>query len=173
MVQSIRFFAENTEPSCIGRKMFKLLYLADVLHTQETGQPITGLEWVSRNSTPLPHRLKHELLEGRGQDLVEAVEITEYAEGGAKRHSFAPSEATTFQSDVFTRRQLRILRELASQFYGEKHEDIPVGAFDRGAWDQTPVNGDIDLLKVLDPAATEFEALNDSALEYREHVLAA
>jgi hypothetical protein len=164
MVGCIRYFAENTG-QCTGRKLFKLLYLADVLHFQQTGQPITGLEYIARRSTPLPHALKYEL-ENPREDLSAAVEISQFREGSADRHLFAPSGAA-FNFGALTRRELEILGFVAAKFALALDDQIDVDAYDHHAWRNTVVGRPIDLLDTLDPADAHYADLIDLARQHR------
>jgi hypothetical protein len=164
-IQAVRLFAERTQ-DCIGRKLFKLLYIADAQHFQQTGQPITGLEFVSRNSMPLPHELKYEL-EAPKEDLLELVEITTFLEDGSQRHRFNKNPQTAFDSGPFTRRQLAILTALADQFAGSDAADIHPEAFDNGAWKNTPLNRLINLVDSVPRDRADYADLMSAAEQYQ------
>ena len=164
LVGAIRYFAEKTS-TCTGRKLFKLLYLADVLHFQQTGQPITGLEYIARRSTPLPYALKYEL-ENPRDDLSKAVRITPFREGSADRHLFAPSDAA-FDFDALTKRELKILGSLVAEFAESVDGQVDIDRYDYRAWRKSKVGREIDLIDTLNPADEHYADLVDLARQHR------
>lgn len=168
-VQAVRHFAEHTT-NCVGKKLFKLLYLADVTHFQITGRDITGLEYIARSSLPLPHELKFEL-EAPKADLLHLVHIDAYKEDDALRHNFQPSN-NPGDITVFTPRQINILISWSVTFKTESHDAIDINCYDNGAWKkalQRRRGSLINMLDALDASSPNYADLVDIATEYREH----
>jgi hypothetical protein len=162
----VQFFAERTA-ECIGRKLFKLLYLTDVLHCQATGVPVTGLEYAARRSTPLPYELKHELEDPRG-DLTARVRIEEFREGTAIRHRFLTLGGQAFDPSAFSPRQVTIINGLAQQFKATLDSDLDGDSIDRGVWRRTALDRPIDLSLAILRSDPHYAALRAFAEEYKE-----
>lgn len=164
-VLSIRYFAEHTS-NCIGRKLFKLLYIVDSLHFQQTGQPITGLEYIARRTVPLPHELKYELEAPKG-DLLELVTIHTFQEDSSPRHLFASNPQSKFDATAFTKRQLQILDNIATQFRDADTQAISPEDFDNGAWRSTAINRLINPLDSIRGDRPDYADLMAAAEHYQ------
>jgi hypothetical protein len=59
LIQAAVYFASRTE-GCGKVKLFKLLYLLDFAHFRETGQSVTGLDYVAWKLGPVPIEMAQE-----------------------------------------------------------------------------------------------------------------
>lgn len=93
LIHAIIYFATHTR--CCGKvKLFKLLYLLDFSHFRETGRSVTGLEYRAWKLGPVP------------ETVIDYV-----------REKVVPK--VEFDEGPFTKRELRLLSELATRFEGE------------------------------------------------------
>jgi len=120
LLNSIIFFEDNVEN--LGKiKLFKLLYFLDFEHFKQTGRSITGLEYYAWPKGPVPNELNDEL-ENPRPDMAEHVSIKKKPINTNWMLSVTPLKE--FDSTHFSRRELRILTELASEFRGTRAEDM-------------------------------------------------
>lgn len=135
LLNAVVFFAENVR-YCGKIKLFKLLYLLDFEHFQQTGKSVTGVEYQAWKFGPVPIELM-EKWESMDEDLsglihIEAEKIVDYT-----RQSVVVNPGIEFQEDDFTPRQLRIMNELVTRFretYSDKMIDVTHAQ--NGAWDK-------------------------------------
>lgn len=133
-VQTIVFFAHNT--NALGKvKLFKLLFLADCEHFKKTGASITSREYQAWQMGPVPVEL-YAQWDSLRAPLSDAVEIV--AEQVYTFTRYCVRAKQEFDATHFTKRELRILRELAEK-YRDKTSDEMVEAThsDGGPWDLT------------------------------------
>lgn len=133
LVNAIVYFAANTE-YCGKVKLFKLLYLLDFAHFRETGRSVTGLEYRAWKLGPVPLDLMQEW-EQLEPDLAEAVAIVPEQVIDYYRERVVPKVA--FDDSSFTRRELRLMAELAARFREEQTRPlINFTHAERGPWDK-------------------------------------
>ncbi|MBE0507712.1 MAG: SocA family protein [Marinospirillum sp.] len=120
MIQAIIFFAKNTR-YCGKVKLFKLLYFLDFEHFKTTGRSVTGLTYSAWPMGPVPVALYGEL-DCPEPDLAEAVKISEIATGRMPMLSFDP--LVDFSADHFTRREMKLMQQLAHEYADCKSEEI-------------------------------------------------
>lgn len=133
LVNAVVFFARNTR-FCGKVKLFKLLYLLDFAHFRETGRSVTGLDYRAWKLGPVPLDLAQEW-DQLEPDMAEAVAIQpERVIDYLRETVVARAE---FDDGAFTRRELRIMEELAARFRDELTR--PLVNFtheERGPWDK-------------------------------------
>lgn len=113
LLNAIIYFISNC--GLVGKtKLFKLLYFLDFEHFKETGRSVTGLEYQAWKMGPVPVALQEEI-EQPEQDLNEKIDI-EILESkkGYTFTNFKPK--TDFDATHFTRRELRLLEDIASRY---------------------------------------------------------
>lgn len=115
LINAAVFFAENTK-YCGKIKLIKLLYLLDFEHFRQTGRNVTGLEYRAWRMGPVPVALYQEW-DAPEPDLSEAIEIVPEKVFDFVREQVVPRRA--FDASHFTRRELRLMSELASKFRDE------------------------------------------------------
>lgn len=112
LINAIIFFAACTR-YCGKIKLIKLLYLLDFAHFKETGHSVTGLDYHAWELGPVPVDVYQEWDTLR-DDLAAAIDIVPERVIDYERETVRPKRA--FDESAFTKRELRILRELAERF---------------------------------------------------------
>ncbi|MBD9356790.1 Panacea domain-containing protein [Methylomonas albis] len=121
LLQTVVYFAQNTK-FCGKVKLFKLLYFLDFEHFKVTGRSVTGLKYSAWKMGPVPTKLFDEI-ESPEPDFAEALEITEIPTyRGNPMLSFTPIHP--FSNEFFTKRELKLLDKLATEYKNTKAEDM-------------------------------------------------
>ena len=126
-------FASNTR-HCGKVKLFKLLYLLDFTHFRETGRSVTGLDYHAWKMGPVPFELMQEWDELES-DMATAIDIVPEKVIDFIRERVVSK--VTFDDSSFTRRELRLMCELSTNFANELTK--PLIGFtheERGPWDK-------------------------------------
>lgn len=120
LINAIIFFAHNTR--YLGKtKLFKLLYFLDFKHYMQTGRSVTGLNYHAWKMGPVPQALFEEV-EMPEPDLAEKVE---FIEKPTKRGTMlAVKPLVGFDDSLFSKRELRIMGGLATEFRETLAEDM-------------------------------------------------
>lgn len=131
LINAILFFTHRT--TCLGKtKLFKLLYLTDFEHFQQTGRTVTGLEYRAWENGPVP-RLLWDQWEQRPLDLDQAISIRPVQVYDYPRQEVEPK--AEFDDSEFTKRELRIMESFANQYKDVRSPDlIDVTHAENGAW---------------------------------------
>jgi len=131
LINAILYFAHTTK--YLGKiKLFKLLFLLDFEHFRQTGRSVTGLDYQAWKFGPVPLEVMQEW-EAPEPDLAAAITIQPEKVIDYVRETVVP--LVPFNDSHFTKRQLRIMCELA-----ERHRDtrspgmIDVTHAENGAW---------------------------------------
>jgi uncharacterized phage-associated protein len=133
LINAIVFFATQTQ-HCGKVKLFKLLYLLDFNHFRETGRSVTRLDYLAWKLGPVPLQLVQEW-DQLEPDLAAAVDVVPERVIDYDRETVVPRVA--FNESLFTKRELRILHELASRFREELTKPlINLTHVERGPWDK-------------------------------------
>ena len=140
LINAIVFFASNTQ-FCGKIKLFKLLYLMDFEHFSQTGKSVTGFEYQAWKFGPVPTDLMEEW-EDLSPDMAQAVHIEFEKEIDYYRQAVKVNTGITFDDELFTPRELRIMSALAEKYHKTKSEKlIDVTHQQNGAWDKVWQNG--------------------------------
>lgn len=111
-VQTVVFFAKSVRK--LGKtKLFKLLYFADFMHYRDTGRSVTGMDYFAWKMGPVPVSLFEEIRQPQ-PDLAACVEFRETSI--ATGQMLAVRAKCVFDSQHFSKRELRILNQLAEEF---------------------------------------------------------
>lgn len=133
LINAIVFFAEKTR-YCGKVKLFKLLYLLDFGHFRETGRSVTGLEYLAWKLGPVPLDLMQEW-DRLEPDLAAAIDIQPERVIDYMRERAVPKVA--FDDSSFTKRELRLMEELAARFRDDYTEPlVNITHAERGPWDK-------------------------------------
>lgn len=133
LIGAIVFFATNTE-HCGKVKLFKLLYLMDFAHFRETGRSVTGLDYLAWKMGPVPFELAQEW-DHLEPDLAQAIDIVPERVIDYTRERVVAK--TGFKEDLFTKRELRLMRELADRFRDEYTRPlVNFTHFESGPWEK-------------------------------------
>jgi uncharacterized phage-associated protein len=133
LINAVVYFASNTR-HCGKVKLFKLLYLLDFNHFRETGRSVTGLDYRAWPLGPVPLALMQEWEELEA-DMATAISIVPERVIDFIRELVVPKVA--FDDSLFTRRELRLMHELSTNFADELTK--PLIGFtheERGPWDK-------------------------------------
>ncbi|RKT47504.1 Panacea domain-containing protein [Thiocapsa rosea] len=175
LINAIIYFAKNTRaPGKI--KLFKLLYLLDFEHFRQTGRSVTGLEYRAWKFGPVPIRLMQEW-EDLEPDLRAAIAIEPKRVYDFVRETVIPQ--AEFDDSHFSKRELRIMEELASIYRDElSPKMIDVTHAENGAWGKVWKDGagndrtidyklsladDDPIRPAIMEAAYEYQAIAESA----------
>lgn len=146
LFQLIIFFSQNTQ-ICGKVKLFKLMYLADFECFRQTGSSITGMEYVAWKYGPVPTYLNSEIEEPSEEfDKYFTISREEF---DSKYNKYNPRECVVprmtdieFDDNEFTKRELRIIQELATQYRdADAQKLIDVTHQKDGAWDKVWKDG--------------------------------
>lgn len=133
LIDAIVFFASNTN-FCGKVKLFKLLYVFDFAHFRESGRPALGLDYRAWKLGPVPLEVMQEWDQPEA-DFAAAIDIVPKQVIDYVRETVVAKRA--FDEDAFTKRELRIMRELAVRFRDEKTTPlIDFTHSQRGPWDK-------------------------------------
>jgi uncharacterized phage-associated protein len=112
LIQTIVYFAHNVK-YCGKIKLIKLLYLLDFEHFRQTGRSVTGMDYRAWKMGPVPLEFYQEFDELE-PDLAAAIDIAPEKVIDYTRDRVVPKVA--FDDSHFSRRELRIMDELAMRF---------------------------------------------------------
>lgn len=134
MLQAGFYFAHETQ-DCTAKKMFKLLYLLDVLHFQATGRSVTGMQYTAHTIGPSPDDFAAELRSPK-PDMASLLKVETVVEGDKMRHLIRPAVGRAERQDleVFSGRQLDLLKRVSERYRDLPYEQIDVSLVDNGAW---------------------------------------
>jgi hypothetical protein len=123
LINAVLFFSKFTK-HCHKLKLFKLLCFLDFEHYRQTGYPSIGLEYQAWPMGPVPADFNNEL-DSPGPDLRAAVRIRPKKDRATGKLLRLDLSATrNFDPRVFSKRELRILRELMHYFGDVQGEDM-------------------------------------------------
>lgn len=138
LVNAVVYFTANTA-HCGKIKLIKLLYLLDFEHFRQTGTSVTGLEYRAMELGPVPLDLYQEW-DALEPDLAAAVDIVPERVIDFVREAVHPK--SDFDDSHFTRRELRLLAELAERFRDDYSKPmVNVTHAERGPWSAIWDNG--------------------------------
>jgi uncharacterized phage-associated protein len=115
LLHSIVYFTKHTK-RCHKLKLFKLLHFLDFEHYRQTGQPFIGLKYEAWPKGPVPPDLDREI-DNPASNLQSVVRISARRDQMTTRplrYDLKPKKS--FHSAYFSRRELRIMRELVMYF---------------------------------------------------------
>ncbi|MCP5195527.1 MAG: SocA family protein [Gammaproteobacteria bacterium] len=121
LINAIIYFAKNTR--FLGKtKLFKLLYFLDFEHFKETGRVVTGLDYYAWKMGPVPVAL-YEEVDVPEPDMAERVEFEEKPTRHG-RPMLVVKPIAEFDDSYFTKRELRIMQNLVTEFRDALAEDM-------------------------------------------------
>lgn len=133
LINAIVFFASHTN-HCGKVKLIKLLYLLDFEHFRETGRSVTRLEYRAWKMGPVPIDIMQEW-DQLEPDLAVAIDIVPEQMIDFVRERVVPKR--TFDDNAFTKRELRLMNNLADKFRDELTKPlISYTHAERGPWDK-------------------------------------
>ena len=120
LINAIIFFAKETH--FLGKtKLFKLLYFLDFEHFKETGRSVTDLDYYAWKMGPVPVAL-HEEVDMPEPDMAEKLQFEEKPVKHGTMLTIKP--LAKFEPSYFSKRELRIMEQLAEEFKDMLAEDM-------------------------------------------------
>lgn len=120
LIQTIVFFAKNVNK--LGKvKLYKLLYFVDFMHFKEVGRSVTGLEYSAWKMGPVPVPL-HARLDTLDPDWPGKIEFKKISISTGPM--LTVRAACDFDPSHFSRRELRILESLATEFRSSTSDEM-------------------------------------------------
>jgi len=133
LLNAIIYFLQNTK-YCGKTKLFKLLYYLDFMHFRETGRSVTGLDYYAWQFGPFPKVLADDINKPP-DDLREKISI-QCTPDDSNFTCMKPRKK--FDDTFFTKRELKILENVAFIFKEAKAEDIVEAShLPSHPWDKT------------------------------------
>jgi len=131
LINAILYFAEHTK-YCGKIKLMKLLYFLDFYHFKETGKSVTSLDYFAWKRGPVARELFDEISGGMKPDLAAAVAVVPVG----KMQKIKPKGK--FSDEYFTKREKRLLEQLAFIFEDAKANDmVEVTHLSNEPWERT------------------------------------
>jgi len=132
---AIAYFVANTR-FCGKTKLYKLLYFLDFEHYSKTGRSVTSLEYFAWPMGPVPVSV-HNQIDDCDSSLHELFEIkTRESASGYQIFEFVPE--FEFDGSNFSRRELRILSQLATEYECAVADDmVEATHLENLPWDRT------------------------------------
>lgn len=157
---------------CGAAKLFRLMYLLDVAHFQQTGTTVTGDQYRAYMFGPGPDHLYALLERGLPPELAPLIRVEQDPSIDFLGRRFSATEAPN--AEHFTRRQIEIANALLALYDTAHYGDIDLTA-DRGAYADTWMSGRgrgevVDFLRTIDPSDARAEYV---LARYREDQLRA
>lgn len=115
---AITYFTQHTQ-SCYKKKLYKLLYLFDFEHFQQTGRSVTGYIYEAWKMGPVPVALNKQI-EANQEEFAENFDITKEKIGedweGNIIEGILLVSKKEFEPRYFSDRQLELLKRIAESF---------------------------------------------------------
>lgn len=132
LINSIIYFITNTN-NCGKTKLFKLLFFLDFSHFQQTGKSVTGIDYYAWDFGPAPKELYEEFKNPK-PDLTTHISF----QNAIDSSFFRIRAKKAFNSKYFSKREIKILEELAFIFKDVSTEDIKeISHMTDKPWDKT------------------------------------
>ncbi|MGO7967134.1 Panacea domain-containing protein [Rhizobium ruizarguesonis] len=122
LINAMNFFLSNTK-KCGKVKLFKLLYFMDFEHFKQTGRSVTGLDYFAWPMGPVPVDLYGEM-DAPEQDLAESFRFEERPIRNGEQTMLVMTPQTEFSDEHFSKREMRIMRELAGQYVNSPADEM-------------------------------------------------
>lgn len=125
LLEAIKYFSAKTK-YCGLIKLFKLLYFLDFTHFRQTGRTVTGLTYNALPRGPVPVALYDEIKAKHSLDgKITIQNFSEVETETGKAYIPAKFEFKgKFDSRLFTKRELRLMEQLAFVFLEAKAEQM-------------------------------------------------
>ncbi|AYQ26820.1 MULTISPECIES: Panacea domain-containing protein [unclassified Polaromonas] len=120
LVEAVVYFALHTRN--LGKtKLFKLLYFLDFKHYRDTGRAVTGLDYFAWPKGPVPVKLFEELQQ---PEVSWGNSVSFRPKAVAKGSMLTVTAHKQFDPSLFTKRELKILESLATQYRDVYADDM-------------------------------------------------
>jgi len=122
-INAILYFCKHTK-FLNETKLYKLLYFLDFLHFKEVGRPVTDLEYFAWDFGPVPKKLFFEIKEKKAPKEILRCIIEEKDEFTGEKKGLSFKSLQSPNLDVFSERELQILKKVADIFRDAKAKDM-------------------------------------------------
>jgi len=122
-INAIRYFCRHTK-FLTETKLYKLLYFLDFFHFKEVGRPVTDLEYFAWDFGPVPAKLFFEIKDKKAPKEILMCIIEEKDELTGKKKGLSFKSLQSPDLDVFSERELEILKKVADIFRDAKAKDM-------------------------------------------------
>uniref|UniRef100_A0A7V3JAG6 DUF4065 domain-containing protein n=1 Tax=candidate division CPR3 bacterium TaxID=2268181 RepID=A0A7V3JAG6_UNCC3 len=122
-INAILYFCKHTK-FLTETKLYKLLYFLDFLHFKEVGRPVTDLEYFAWNFGPVPSKLFFEIKEKKAPKEILKCIIEEKNKLTGKKIGLSFKSFQSPDLDVFSEREIEILKKVADIFRDAKAKDM-------------------------------------------------
>ena len=111
---AIAYFIKETD-NCQLVKILKLLYLFDLRHVKETGIPATNLKYEAWKWGPVAKTVREKIVRLNDEEFKQFFDSSsEIDQHGNEGYVVEPK--FSFDEDLFSERQLEILKNLVKEF---------------------------------------------------------
>lgn len=135
---AVIFFAGNTH-FCGLVKLFRLLYVLDVMHFQQTGQTVTGEHYAAYEFGPAPVYL-YEHWDQIYSELYRNGALASVSDASIDFNERCYETTARLDPSHFTRRQHVLMVGLAEKYQNSQHKEVILGN-DNNAWAKTWKHG--------------------------------
>lgn len=137
LINAILYFVTNTK-NCYKTKLVKLLFFLDFIHFKQTGKSVTGLKYYAYPWGPYPEELGIELYPDKKSEYSDYLRIVNTTVDSVRGESYAIIAKKKFNDFYFTKRELKILENLAYIFKTTSREQmIEITHLKNSPWDVT------------------------------------
>ena len=135
LIHAMVFFIKKTK-HCYKLKLFKLLYFLDFEHFKQTGRSVTGLEYFAWKMGPVPNSLYDKINNPDALKQFFAFTPERFFDSDfTNDRVIRLSPKISFDKNLFSKRELRIMNRLADLYKGAKSKDMTEISHDRkGPW---------------------------------------
>lgn len=109
---AITYFLNHTS-LCNKKKTYKLLFIFDFEHFEQTGRSVTGYDYFAWDMGPVPKEL-HKAIQNNDAELLERFDIERQESGGYE--AITLKNKLPFEPRFFSRRELELLKDIAGRF---------------------------------------------------------
>jgi uncharacterized phage-associated protein len=120
LINVMVYFAQNTQ-KCGKVKLFKLMYFLDFEHYKQIGRSVTGLNYYAWPMGPVPVDLYAEF-DVPAADMLSRVQFDPIPVKNGLMIYIKP--VAEFDNSYFSKRELRIMEQLVSQYYETSAEEM-------------------------------------------------
>lgn len=123
LANTVLYFAGKMR-DCNTIKLYKLLYLLDFEHYRQTGDSVTGLNYVARVKGPVPNEFNSAVIsKNKFADKYPEIKLhTEKIGGKVRRREFTPNQKLDLSD--FTPRMLNIMKKLVDEYRDHNADEM-------------------------------------------------
>lgn len=133
---AIVYFSRHTK-YCGLTKLMKLLYFLDFIHFRQTGKSVTGQDYFAWDRGPVPVDVYFDIT-GKEDKNLNLQKIAAIVLQGDRFQQIMAKKGVKFKEDVFSKRELNILKQVADIFCEAKAEQmVEVSHFKNHPWERT------------------------------------